>query len=124
MFRQDYILASAKKRGRKASSDAPNLEKIHKKNGYYDGKIFYSADKVTLTFVHHDEVMVLHLDLNRRSLFLKGHRVMSLDFHPDLAEFLGRFRKCLDDNIKTKGFLPTFDGVVATLSDSEWKSNP
>ncbi len=123
MQKQEYIPQGGKRRGRKPASEAASVEKVHKKNGYYDGKIFYAADKVTYTFVHDDAVMILHFDLTRQTLFLKGHRVTSLDFHPDLAEFLGRFRKCLDDNVKTKGFIRPFDCLVSSLGNGEWKSN-
>jgi hypothetical protein len=93
------------------------LERIHEKDGYYDGKLFYSKDRVTYTFVSKGEVISLHLDLLRNALFLKGHRISTFEDHSNLAEFLSRFKKCLLDNAKTKKFVPTYDTIVSGLCE-------
>jgi hypothetical protein len=94
---------------------APGLEKIFQKHGYYDGKIFYSGNRATYTFIHDDEVIVLHLDLDKKSLFLKGHKIMSLEDHPQLSQFLGQFKKCLQENPQTKEFVGSYDAIVFAL---------
>ena len=119
MLRHEYIFESERRRGRKKKVTAPrDLDSTHQKNGYYDGKIFYSDDKVTYTFVSEDEVVVLHFDLNRHSLFLKGHKISSLDIRENLQEFLGQFKKCLMDNPHTQKFVKPFDAVVSSLCET------
>lgn len=99
-----------KKRGQPWS-----LEKVHNQKRYYDGKIFYAADKVTHTFVFEEEVVVLHFDLSRHALFFKGHKIESLEIHPNINEFLSNFRRLLEENPQTKEFLGPFDEAVAHL---------
>ncbi len=94
---------------------APGLEKIFQKHGYYDGKIFYSGSRATYTFIQDDEVIVLHLDLDKKALFLKGHKITSLEDHPRLSQFLGQFRKCLQENPQTKEFVRCYDAIVFAL---------
>lgn len=93
----------------------PGLEEIFQKHGSYDGKIFCSASRATYTFIHEDEVIVLHLDLDKKTLFLKGHRITSLQDHPRLPEFLGQFKKCLQENPQTKEFVRSYDAIVFAL---------
>lgn len=119
MFRKEYIYEPSTRRGRRRKISSPlNLARIYKKNGYYDGKIFYSSDKVTYTFLYQDEVIVLHFDLNRNSLFLKGHKITSLDMRDDLEEFLTMFKACLQDNPKTQKFVKPVDAAVSNLCDT------
>lgn len=119
MKKQQYIDESPRRRGRKRKPTEPlDIEQVHQKNGFYDGKIFFSYDKVTYTFVYEGtEVIVLHFDLNKSALFLKGHRLVSLDIHPELQTFLAQFKRCLMDNPKTQKFVKPFDTVVSTLGD-------
>ena len=94
---------------------APGLEKIFQKHGSYDGKIFCSDSRATYTFIHEDEVIVLHLDLDKKALFLKGHKITSLQDHPRLSEFLSQFKKCLQENPQTKEFVRSYDAIVVAL---------
>lgn len=118
MEKQEYIFKAQRKRGRKPKNAKPiDLDYIHKKDGYYDGKIFYSYDKVTYTFVDKEEVIVLHFDSTKSSLFLKGHKVLSMDMHPELEYYLSKFKKCLLDNPKTERFVKPFDALISSLCD-------
>ena len=119
MEKQEYIFESQRKRSRKKKALKPlDLEYIHQKDGFYDGKIFYSHDKVTHTFVHNDEVIVLHYDLTKNSIFLKGHKIISVDSHPDLEYYLAKFKKCLLDNPKTLKFVRPFDLLLSSLCET------
>lgn len=99
----------------KKQAQAWSLEKVHNQRRYYDGKIFYAADKVTYTFMFEEEVVVLHFDRDRQALFFKGHRVESLNIHPNISEFLTEFRRLLEENPQTKEFLGSFDVAVGHL---------
>lgn len=92
-----------------------SLEKVHNQQTYYDGKIFYAANKVTYTFVFEEEVEVLHFDRDRHALFFKGHRIEFLSIHPNIKEFLSDFRRLLEENPQTKEFLGPFDETVEHL---------
>lgn len=92
-----------------------DLEKIFEKDGYYDGKIFYSGTRATYTFIHEDEVISLHLDLEKNAIFFKGHKITSLDTHPNLSDFLGKFRQCILDNPHTQDFIKVYDAVISGL---------
>ncbi|MBF0104338.1 MAG: hypothetical protein HQM16_03315 [Deltaproteobacteria bacterium] len=114
--KQEYIFKSFRKRGRRPKMIKPvDLDYIHQKDGYYDGKIFFSFDKVTYTFVDNEEVVVLHYDSVKNSLFLKGHKIVSLNQHPDLELYLSKFKKCLIENSKTEKFVKPFDAVISSL---------
>ncbi len=103
------------KRNRKA---AIGLDEIHKKHGYFDSKIFYAKDKATYTFLKGDAVIVLHLDISRHCLYLNGHKVTSIDAHPDLSDFLTVFKQCLEENSMTQNFIQPFDTIVSHLCET------
>ena len=107
---------NAKITNRETREGQVNLEKVYQKNGVYDGKLFFSADKATYTFLFDNEVIVLHLDLPRKVLFLKGHKVQSMNQHAKLALFLDRFRQCLQENIETEPFVEIYDTIIAELT--------
>ena len=116
MSKQEYIYEPHSHRGRKKNPNKPvDLERLHRRNGHYDGKIFYSVDKVTYTFVHEGDVIALHFDLEKAVLFFKGHKILSLDAHPNLRAFLSRFKQCLTDNPKTAKFVKPYESVLASL---------
>lgn len=116
MSKSKYISEAATRRGRRKKPGVPlDLERIHQRNGYFDGKIFYAPDRATYTFLYDDQVMVLHFDLSRRALYLKGHKIQSLDDHPQLEQMLSVFKDCLSQNPKTKDFVKFFDECVAAL---------
>lgn len=100
---------------KKKKSDVWSLERVHDQKHYYDGKIFYGADRVTYTFVYDDDVVVLHFDVSRQTLFFKGHRVESLAIHPQIREFLSSFKERLLENEQTKEFVESFDVAVKHL---------
>ena len=114
MENKEYIYEPQTQK-KKKKSGAWSLERVHDQKRYYDGKIFYGADRVTYTFVYDDEVVVLHFDVNRKTLFFKGHRVESLSIHPQIKEFLLSFKERLVENEQTKEFLESFEMAVAHL---------
>jgi hypothetical protein len=95
-----------------------DLDRIIRKQGYDSGRLFSSSDKATYTFVYGAEVISMHFDLNRHDLFIKGHRIAALDDHPNLGEFLARFKKALTERCCDKAFLNAFDTAVSRLNRS------
>lgn len=120
MVGKQYISQRSRRAAqRREALSRNNLELAYKKNGYFDGKIFYAPDRVTHTFLDGDDVVVLHFDLNRNSLYFKGHRVTSLKGHDRLSGYLVLFKKCLQDNPRTRKFVRPFDAVMAALSETD-----
>jgi hypothetical protein len=99
----------------KRSKRRQSLDSFFQKNGVYDGKLFFSKDRVTYTFIFETEAVALHLDAAKQALFIRGHRVMSLDGQPQYALFLKRFRHALTAEPKTAALLRVFDSVLETL---------
>lgn len=93
-----------------------DLDRIIRKQGYDSGRLFHSGDKATYTFVHGDEVISMHFDLHRHDLFVKGHRISSFEDHPNLGEFLARFKKALTEQCSDKAFLNAFDTTISRLN--------
>jgi hypothetical protein len=114
MENKEYIYEPQTQKQKKKNG-AWSLERVCNQKRYYDGKIFYGADRVTYTFVDDDEVVVLHFDVSRQTLFFKGHRVESLAIHSQMKEFLSSFKERLLENEQTKEFLESFEMAVAHL---------
>jgi hypothetical protein len=93
-----------------------DLESIIQTGGYQDGRLFFSRDKATYTFLNETEVVSLHFDLSKHDLYLKGHRIATLDDHAHLADFLLRFKKALSENPNAQHFVTAFDIAVAKLN--------
>ncbi len=114
MENKEYIYEPQSQK-KKKKGGAWSLEHVHNQKSYYDGKIFYGADHVTYTFVYDDDVVVLHFDVSRQTLFFKGHRVESLAIHPHIKDFLSSFKERLLENAQTKEFVESFDVAVKHL---------
>jgi len=112
MINYEEIRSSQEKESGKS-----DLKHTHKKNGYYDGKIFYDTDRATYTFIFEEEVIVLHFDLNKKSLYFKGRLISSLEIHPELSSFLSDFKRHLQENSKTASFLKIYDQIVSSLCE-------
>lgn len=91
------------------------FSQLFEKNGFYDGKVFFSEAKATFTFLHDDEVMVLHFDLERMALYFNGHCVRALSHHPDMPQFLTDFKKNLLANKRTRKFVSPLDRLLSSL---------
>ena len=55
MENKEYIYEPQTQK-KKKKRGAWSLERVHNQKRYYDGKIFYGADRVMYTFVYDDEV--------------------------------------------------------------------
>lgn len=118
MGKQLYIDQTPRRRGRKRKPvRSLAIEEVHQKNGYYDGKVFFSQDRATYTFVYQNEVIVLHFDLTKGQIYFKGHKLTSLDIHPEMLTFLAQFKKSLLDNPKTARFVQPFDTIMTMLNE-------
>ncbi|MBU0506901.1 MAG: hypothetical protein ABII18_11550 [bacterium] len=114
---QEHELKKHQKRSRKKQPPV-SLDEIHKKNGYYDGNIFFAQDKATYTFLHENNVTVIHLDALRLSFYLNGHKINSIEDHPDLPDFLAQFKRCLCQNPQTEHLIKPFQTIVAHISET------
>lgn len=97
-------------------SGSYELESIIKAQGYQNGKLFYGNDSATYTFLSDTDVVSLHFDLTRQLLFLKGHKINSCEDHPELMDYLARFKKALLGQSATRKFLTAFDTTVMRLN--------
>lgn len=95
--------------------ESTDLDHVLHKNGYFDGKLFYAHDKATYTFIHDDDVITLHLDQTRKTLFFQGHKVTDLSFYPHLGEFIAVFKKLLMQNDQAHHLANALDGALLTL---------
>jgi hypothetical protein len=95
--------------------ESTDLNHVLHKNGYFDGKLFHARDKATYTFIHDDEVITLHLDQTRKTLFFQGHKVTDLSLHPHLHEFIAVFKKLLTQNDQAHHLVSALDGALSTL---------
>lgn len=113
-----YVHEPSRIRRREKQPVPLDLEKVHKKNGYYDGKIFYSESKVTYTLLLGEEVVVLHFDLSRNALYYKGHHLTHMRPDENTLELLTQFKQCLQDNPKTQKFVKPFEKVVSQIKNT------
>lgn len=93
-----------------------NLEQIIQEKGYEQGRLFLAKDRATYTLIYHDQVLSLHFDVDKKSLFLNGHKLNSLDDHPDLDKLLLIFNKELVSAGALKEFIAEFGASVSKLT--------
>src|SRR5262245_5838281 len=93
-------------------TESPFIGKLFKKHGIYDGKLFFSPDKVTYTFLRDEELISLHFDKKKRTLFFKGHNMAHMSLDPQQLHDLEQFHQELAKNPKTKNFAPAFEQVL------------
>lgn len=91
--------------------EIPYFGQFFKKRGRYDGKLFYSTDKVTYTFVSDNkEVISLHFDKVRKTIFYKGHNLSNFsDLTEEQVKHLALFREVISHDEKANSFLRSFD---------------
>ncbi|MDO8520340.1 MAG: hypothetical protein Q7T11_09315 [Deltaproteobacteria bacterium] len=80
------------------------LEDAYKKDGNYDGKIFHSEDKVTYTFLTDQEVVSLHYDLKRDTIFYKGHKIDNMELDENMQKQLEKLGKVLREKPEMASF--------------------
>lgn len=80
-----------------------------------DGRLFYSKDRATFTFLDKDEVVSLHLDARKANLFYKGHRLVGAEDLTELTDYLTRLKRALVENPDTHRLLPAFEAVITRL---------
>ncbi|MBI2340711.1 MAG: hypothetical protein HYU99_10185 [Deltaproteobacteria bacterium] len=85
---------------------------MFKPHGVYDGKMFYTHDKVTYTFVDNKEVVSLHFDKKRQAIFYRGHNIANLNLTDDQKRHLDRFAEELDKDPQTKSFSPIYSKAL------------
>jgi len=93
----------------------PGLGELFKKHGDLDGKLFHSSDKVTFTFVDEEEVVSLHFDKSRKTIFLKGHNVRNIELTPKQRGYLELFEEELAKNEKTGHFVRSYSDLLKTI---------
>lgn len=90
----------------------PNYGKFFEKNGVFDGKLFHARDKVTYTFVFNKEVISLHFDQNKKTIFYKGHNIANLELSPIQISHLEQFGKELIKKNDTKKFASSYAEIL------------
>lgn len=91
------------------------LDNIIQKQGYEKGRLFFSKDRATYTFLDQDEVLSLHFDFNRRALFLNGRKILNRKNHPELERLLELFKRELVNHNLSQEFLLVFGAVASQL---------
>jgi len=85
-----------------------DLGKFFQPKGNYDGKIHCTDERVTYTFLDHEEVITLHYDKNRKELFYKGHQVTNLTITTKEKEHIEKFLQALKNHPEAKNFIDDF----------------
>lgn len=102
----------------------PQLEKAFQKHGAYDGKLFHSSDKVTYTFVADQEVISLHFDRVRKTIFYQGHNIDNLILGSEQIGYLEKFAREIEANYDTSDFIvPYSETLKAYLQNHPSTSN-
>ncbi len=76
----------------------PGFGQLFKKHGSLDGKMFHAQNKVTYTFVANEEVISLHFDKTRKTIFYKGHNIANLELTESQVAHLEQFKSELAKN--------------------------
>lgn len=92
--------------------EMPNIEKLFEPHGVYDGKMFYTGDKVTYTFIDKKEVVSLHFDKRRQAIFYRGHNIVNLSLTDDQKNHLERFARELEKNPHTHPFVGAYAKIL------------
>ena len=79
------------------------------------GKLFFDSEQATYTFLFENEVICLHYDQRRQSIFLNGRRVNSLLDDANMPEFLAGLKKALLEHKVDSAFLRAFDLQVSQI---------
>lgn len=79
------------------------------------GKLFFDSEQATYTFLFENEVICLHYDQRRQSIFLNGRRVNNLLDDANLPEFLAGLKKALLEHKVDSAFLRAFDLQVSQI---------
>ena len=90
----------------------PGYGRFFKKHGVFDGKMFHSHDKVTYTFVTHSEVISLHFDLLKKTIFYKGHNIANIHLKPEQLVHLELFEKELSKSPGLHNFAKSYSQIL------------
>jgi len=90
----------------------PNIDKLFEPHGIYDGKMFYTTDKATYTFVDKKEVVSLHFDKRRQAIFYRGHNIANLNLTDDQKNHLERFSQELEKDPHTRTFAAAYSKAL------------
>lgn len=96
-----------------ATSD--NGQRVAQSSSGFLGKLFFDSEQATYTFLCDDEVICLHYDQRRQSIFLNGRRVNTLLDDARMPEFLAGLKKALLEHKVESVFLRAFDLQVSQI---------
>lgn len=96
-----------------------SLEETIQRNGYGEGRLFFSTNRATYTLIHHNEVVSIHFDLNKQNLYWQGHKVSHLDEQDCLEELLSLFKRELVIRHAQRELVQAFDATVSKLSQNQ-----
>ena len=90
----------------------PSFDRIFKKHGMYDGKLFTAANRVTYTFVAEKEAVSIHFDSQRKTIFYKGHNIANMPLDSAQLQHIGQFRHALEKDRNGHPFIQEFDASL------------
>lgn len=95
--------------------EQPKWGQLFKKKGIFDDKLFCSSTKVTYTFVADKEVVSLHFDRERKTLFYKGHSVTNMKLTPIHWQHLEQFGLALEKHPQGAKFAAVYHTALENL---------
>jgi len=99
------------------SKNPAGIDSFFKKNGVNDGRLIATRDRVTYTLLFAGEAVAIHFDMNKRELFIKGHRLLDLETLPETPALLNHFKLALAADPATRGALLTLNAVLSNLAN-------
>lgn len=90
----------------------PGFGQLFKKHGALDGKMFHAQNKVTYTFVADEEVISLHFDKARKTIFYKGHNIANLELTEAQLAHLQQFQSELAKKDETTHFARSYSDAL------------
>lgn len=93
--------------------EVPTLGRCFQKRGVYDDKLFFSRHRMTYTFISEDrELISLHYDALRHTLFYKGHDIRNLELNDVQLKHIEQFRTAILKDDQARDLVIQFDETL------------
>ncbi len=83
-----------------AAKQNPALENLFNAGSQYDGQLMHSRDRVTYTFLTQTDVVSLHFDRVRKTIYYKGHNVQNMVLTNEHKKHLEDFALAIENQAK------------------------
>ncbi len=100
-------------------SARPVYGKLFKKDGVLDGKMFHTTEKATYTFISNNEVISLHFDREKKTIFYKGHNISNLSLTPLQLSHLELFKKELGKKGEMQSFVRPYTEALEKFLENK-----